>query len=95
MKQQFSFFDMPHNYNTNLKRKEQVSMNIIGYEKLHVTAMLYIIVNSNEFPPYIILNRKTVPEENFCKKANNYGPKNACMAFELMKNWLECIGTST
>jgi hypothetical protein len=29
--------------------------------------MLHITANGNKLPPYVILNRKTVPKENFCK----------------------------
>jgi hypothetical protein len=29
--------------------------------------MLCTTTNGNELPPYVILNRKTVPKENVCK----------------------------
>jgi hypothetical protein len=42
-------------------------MKTKGYEKLCVTVMLCLTKNGNKLPPYIILNRKTVPKEKFCK----------------------------
>jgi hypothetical protein len=60
-------FYAPRNYTTNFKGEKQVAMKTTGYEKLHVTVMLCITTNGNKLPPYIILNRKTVQKENFCK----------------------------
>jgi hypothetical protein len=52
-----------------------VAMKTTGYEKLRVTVMLCITANGNKLPPYVILNRKTVPEENLCKDIiRNLGP---------------------
>jgi hypothetical protein len=58
---------MPRNYTINLKGGKQLTMKTTGYEKLCVAVMLCIIVNGNKLPPYIILTRKTVQKENFCK----------------------------
>jgi hypothetical protein len=59
------FFDLSHSYTLNFKREEQVAVKTTVYEKLRITVMLC----GNKLPPYIILNRKTVPKENFCKDA--------------------------
>jgi hypothetical protein len=69
---------MPHNYYAiNFKVEKQVAMKTTGYEKFHVTVMLCITTNDTKLPPYIILNRKTVPKENFCKDAIVRAQKNA------------------
>jgi hypothetical protein len=44
-----------------------MTVKTTGYKKSHVTVMLCMTANSNKLPPYVILNRKTVPKENFCK----------------------------
>jgi hypothetical protein len=41
-------------------------MKTTGYEKLRDSVMLCITANGTKLP-YIILNKKTVPKENFCK----------------------------
>jgi hypothetical protein len=58
---------MPRNYTVNLKGEKQVAVKTTGYEKLCVPVMLCITVNGSKLPPYVILNRKTVPKENSCK----------------------------
>jgi hypothetical protein len=40
-----------------------------------------------ELLPYIILNIKTVPKENFCKHVIVQSPKNAWITSELMEDW--------
>jgi hypothetical protein len=49
------------------QREKQVAMKTTGYETLHVTPMLCITANNNKLPLYVILNRKTVKKQNFCK----------------------------
>jgi hypothetical protein len=66
-----------------------VAMKTTGYKKLYVTVMLCITANGNKLPPYITLNRKTVPKENFCKYIIVWSPKNACLTMELME---DCLG---
>jgi hypothetical protein len=59
-------------------------MKATGYEKLHVAVILCITSNGNKLPPYVILNRKTVPKENFCKDITVSTPqKNTWMITEL------------
>jgi hypothetical protein len=58
---------MPRYYTINFKGEEQMAMKTTSCGKLYVIVMLCITANGNELPPYIILNRKTVPKENFCK----------------------------
>jgi hypothetical protein len=58
---------MTLNYTTNFKGEKQVETQTIGYENLRITVMLCITGNGNKLPPYVILNRKTVPKENFAK----------------------------
>jgi hypothetical protein len=85
------FFDMPCKCTVHFKGEKQVAMKTTGYEMLHVTVVLCITANDNKLPPYIILNRKTVPKENL-QRCNSLDPqKNAWMTSELIEDWLGCI----
>jgi hypothetical protein len=53
--------------------------------------MLYKTINGNKLPSYIILNRKTLPKENFCNDVIVWAQKNVCMTSELMEDWLGCV----
>jgi hypothetical protein len=66
---------MPHNYTINFKREKQVKMKTTRYEKLHVTLMLCTTANGNKLPSYVILNRKMVPKEHFCKDVTVWAQK--------------------
>jgi hypothetical protein len=67
MQTKLQLFDMPHSYAMKFKGEKQMAMKTTGHERLHVTVMQCITASGNKLPPYIILNRKTVPKENFCK----------------------------
>jgi hypothetical protein len=82
---------VPHNYTINFKGEQQVAMKTTGYRKLRVTVMLCITTNGNKLPPYVILNRRTMPKENFCKDIIVQVQKNAWMTSELMEDWLGCV----
>jgi hypothetical protein len=77
---------MPCNYTINFKGDKQVAMKTTGYEKLHVTVMLCVTTNGNKLPPYVILNRKAVPKEHFCKDVIVCPPPNAWMTSELFED---------
>jgi hypothetical protein len=53
--------------------------------------MLSITTNGNKLPPYVLLNRKTLPKENSCKDVIIRAHKNAWMTSELMEDWLGCV----
>jgi hypothetical protein len=72
------FFDMPRSFTVNFKGEKQVAMKTTGYEKLRVTVLLCITANGNKLPPYVILNRKSVSKENFCKDVTDQAPQK-CM----------------
>jgi hypothetical protein len=78
MQTKLQFFDMPCNYTIDFKSEKQVAMKTTGNEKLHVTVMVCLTTNDNTLPPYIILNRKTVPKEFLLQRSNSSGPKK-CM----------------
>jgi hypothetical protein len=63
-------------------------MKTIGYEKLQVTVILCITTNYNKLPPYVILNRKTVPEESFYEDVIVWAQNNTWMTLEIMEDWL-------
>jgi hypothetical protein len=50
-----------------------------------------ITENGSKLTPYVILNRNTVPEENFCKDVTVWAQENAWMTSELMEDWLGCV----
>jgi hypothetical protein len=69
------FSDMPHNYAINFKEEKQVTMKTTGFEKSRVTVKLCTTANGSKLPPYVILNRMTIPKENFCKDVIVQAPK--------------------
>lgn len=85
------FFDMPRNYTVSEKGQKQVTVKTTGYEKLRVTVMLSATADGNKLPPYVILNRKTVPKETFCDGVIVRAQQNAWMTSELMQDWLGCV----
>jgi hypothetical protein len=85
------FFDMPRNYTLSEKGQKQVTVKTTGYEKLRVTVMLSVTADGNKLPPYIILNRKTMPKETFCDGVIVRAHKNAWMTAELMQDWLGSV----
>jgi hypothetical protein len=68
-----------------------MAMKTTGYKKLCVTVMLCITTNGNKLPPYVILNRKTLPKENVCNYVIVWAQKNAWMTSELMEVGLGCV----
>jgi hypothetical protein len=67
---------MSHNYTLNFTGEEQVAVKTTGYEVLRITVMLCITANDNKLPPYVLLNRRTVPKENFCNNVTVPAQKN-------------------
>jgi hypothetical protein len=75
-----------------------MTMKTTSYGKLYVIVMLCkqqmtlsyhrILYNIKYI---LILNRKIVPKENFCKDVIVWAPKNAWMTSELMEDWLGCV----
>jgi hypothetical protein len=63
-----------------------VAMKTTGYEKLLVTVMLCITANGNKLPPYVILIRKIMPKEHFCKDIIVGFQTNGWMTSELMEH---------
>jgi hypothetical protein len=89
-RQNCSFFLHASQLYYKFQRGKLVALKTTGYEKLHITVMLCITTNG-KLPPYIILNRRTVPEENLCKDVIVWAQKNAWMTSELMEDWLGCV----
>lgn len=86
------FFDMPRNYTVNMKGAKEVKIMSAGYEKQRVTVMLCITADGNKLPPYLILNRKTIPKnEVFPKDVVVRAQKNGWMTNELMEDWVKII----
>jgi hypothetical protein len=53
--------------------------------------MLCIITNDNKLPPYVTLNRQTVPKNSFCKDVVIQAKEKGWMTSELMEDWLRCV----
>ncbi len=63
-----------------------------GYEKQQITVMLGILADGTKLPPYLILNRKTVPKkETFPKDVVVRASPKAWMTGELMLDWLKTV----
>jgi hypothetical protein len=67
MQKKLQFFHHAAQLYCKFQGEKHVAMKTTDYEKLHVTVILCITANDNTLPPHIILNRKTVPKENFCE----------------------------
>lgn len=85
------FLDMPRNYTVNVKGEKQVIVKTTGNEKKRITVMLCVTADGGKLPPYVILNRKTIPKETFYEDVIVRAQKNAWMTSELMEDWLECV----
>lgn len=85
------YFDMPRNYTVSAKGEKQITIKTTGYEKARVTVMLSITADGNKLPPYVILNRKTIPKEEFCKDVIVRAQPNAWMTSDLMDDWLRSV----
>lgn len=85
-------FDMPRNYTVNSRGAKEIKIKTTGYEKQRVTVMLCITADGHKLPPYLILNRKTIPKnETFPKDVIVCAQKNGWMTSEMMDNWIDVI----
>lgn len=84
-------FDMPRNYTVNMKGAKQVIVKTTGHEKTRVTVMLCVTADGEKLPPYVILNRKTVPKKDFHSGVIVRAQSNAWMTSELMVDWLKSV----
>jgi hypothetical protein len=57
------YFDVPSNYTVDDKGVKSVLIKTSGNEKMRVTVMLTVLADGMKLPPYVILNRKTMPKE--------------------------------
>lgn len=85
------YFDMPRNYTVNVRGAKQVIIKTTGHEKSRITVMLCVTADRGKLPPYVILNRKMIPKENFGQDIIIRAQENAWMTSELMQDWLECV----
>jgi hypothetical protein len=77
MQMKLQFFQHASQLYRKFKGEKQGAMKTTGYRKLRVTVILCITTNGNELPPYVILNRKTMPKEIFCKDVIDWAKKKA------------------
>jgi hypothetical protein len=57
------YFDMPSNYTVDDKGVKSILIKTSDNEKMRVTVMLTVLADGTKLPPYVILNRKAMPEE--------------------------------
>lgn len=61
------YFDMPRACTVNKTKAQELKVRVTEYEKQCVTVMVCITPDGQNFPPYIIFRRKSMPE-NLCQK---------------------------
>lgn len=82
---------MPRNYTVDVKGVKEVKLISTGYEKQRITVMLAITGDGRKLPPYIILNRKTIPKKVVPEDVVVRAQKNGWMTSGLMKDWVEVV----
>lgn len=85
------YFDMPLNRTVTETGAKEVKMVSTGYEKHRVTVMLCVTADGNKLPPYIILNRKTIPKDKFPEDVIVRAQPKGWMTSELMEDWVKVV----
>jgi hypothetical protein len=57
------YFDMLSNYTIDETGVKSILIKTSGNERMLVTVMLMVLADGTKLPPYVILNRKTMPKE--------------------------------
>ena len=57
------FFNMPSNVTVDRNGAKSVIIKSTGNEKSCITVMLGVTANRRKLPPYVILKRKMLPQE--------------------------------
>ena len=57
------FFDMPSNVTVGRNSAKSVIVKSTGNKKSCITVMLGVTANRRKLPPYVILKRKMLPQE--------------------------------
>lgn len=86
------YFDMPRNNTVNEVGAREVKVLTSGYEKMRITVMLCITADGEKLPPYLILNRKTIPKNekfplDIVVRCNPKG----WMTSDLMVDWINSV----
>lgn len=61
------YFDVLSYYAVDDFRAQSVMIETMGDEWMWVTIMLVVLADVNKLPPYMILNRKTVPKDRLSR----------------------------
>ena len=61
------YFKMPSYYTVNDIRVKSLMIKTSGNEKMQVTTMSVVFADDRKLPSYLILNHKTVPNEQLLK----------------------------
>jgi hypothetical protein len=86
------YFGMPQNYTVDAKCAKEIKIRSTGYEKQLVMVMLCITADGHKLPPYVILNRKTIPKnEMFAKDVIVRAQKNGWMTVDLVEDWVKNV----
>lgn len=85
------YFDMPTNYTVDIVGTKTVSVKTTGNEKMRVTVMLTVLADGRKLPPFIILNRKTMPKEKLPTGLIVRCQEKGWMNSELMQDWLKVV----
>lgn len=86
------FFYMPSAQTIHQKGDRQVSLRTTGNEKARITVMLACTADGRKLPPFIILNRKTMPKnEVFPQNVHIRCQEKGWMTEELVLDWVKSV----
>uniref|UniRef100_A0A674NL54 HTH CENPB-type domain-containing protein n=1 Tax=Takifugu rubripes TaxID=31033 RepID=A0A674NL54_TAKRU len=86
-----AFFDMPTPVTVHKKGEKSVIIKSTGNEKSRVTVMLACLADGTKLPPYVVLKRKTVPNEAMPAGIIVRAQEKGWMETELVVDWLKVV----
>ena len=84
-------FDLPGNFNVDVKGSRQVRVLTTGNEKCNFTAALCVCADGTKLPPFIIFKRKNIPEGDFPKGVIIEANEKGWMNQDMFKVWLNKV----
>lgn len=85
------YFDMPSNTTVDDKGAKSVLVRTTGNDKSRITVMLCVLADGRKMPPYVILNRKTMPKEQLPPGIIFRCQEKGWMTNELMVDWVRTV----
>lgn len=85
------FLDMPSQITINKSGEKTVTIKTTGNEKMRITCMLAAMSDGTKLPPYIILNRKTIPKDPIPNGLAVRAQEKGWMNEALVIDWVKTI----